>query len=111
MPYGKARGVVVSSLNNTSRKGLQEDGMKMKMEMKAVRNTYSEFIEFDLEEAVSTNVKRYISESGLTAQELSYRTNLSVATINRLKAGQNLSIQGICALAEALGKSWRVFFA
>ena len=85
--------------------------MKMKMEMKAVRNTYSEFIEFDLEEAVSTNVKRYISESGLTAQELSYRTNLSVATINRLKAGQNLSIQGICALAEALGKNWRVFFA
>ena len=81
------------------------------MEMKAVRNTYSEFVEFDLEDAVSKNVKRCIRESGFTAQELSYRTNLSVATINRLKAGQNLSVQGICALAWALGKDWREFFA
>ena len=49
--------------------------------------------------------------SGFTAEQLSYRTNLSVATINRLKAGQNLSIHGICALADALNKDWRVFFA
>ena len=80
------------------------------MEMKAVRNTYSEFMEFDLQDVVSANVKRCVAESGLTAQEVCYRTNLSIATINRLKAGEHLSIRGICALAEALGKNWREFF-
>ena len=83
----------------------------MKMEMKAVRNNYSEFLVFDLQDVVSENVKRCVAQSGYTAEEISYRANLSVATINRLKAGQNLSIHGICALAEALGKDWRVFFA
>ena len=82
--------------------------MKMKS---CTRNNYSEFIEFEIQDVVSKNVKRCVAQSGYTAEELSYRTNLSVATINRYKAGQNLSIQGICALAEALGKSWRVFFA
>ena len=74
-------------------------------------NTYSEFLEFDLQDVFSENANRFISESGYTAEQLSYRTNLSVSTINRLKAGQNLTIHGICALAEALGKDWRVFFA
>ena len=82
----------------------------MKMD-NSTRNNYSEFVEFNLQFAVSKNVKRAIAESGYTAEELSYRTNLSVATINRLKAGQNLSIHGICALADALGKDWRIFFA
>ena len=75
------------------------------------RNTYSELLELDLQEVVSENIKRCVVESGFTAEQLSYRTNLSVATINRLKAGQNLSIRGICALADALNKDWRVFFA
>ena len=75
------------------------------------RNTYSELLELDLQEVVSENIKRCVAESDFTAQQLSYRTNLSVATINRLKAGQNLSIRGICALADALNKDWRVFFA
>ena len=75
------------------------------------RDNYSELQEFDLQDVVSENVKRCVAQSGYTAEELSYRANLSVATINRLKAGQNLSIHGICALAEALGKNWRVFFA
>ena len=70
----------------------------------------AEFMEFDLQDVVSANVKRCVAESGLTAQELCYRTNLSIATINRLKAGEHLSIRGICALAEALGKNWREFF-
>lgn len=83
----------------------------MKMEMKAVRNNYSELLELDLQDVVSENVKRCVAESGYTAEELGYRSNLSVATINRLKAGQNLSIHGICALADALNKDWRVFFA
>ena len=68
------------------------------------RNTYSELLELDLQEVVSENIKRCVAESGFTAEQLSYRTNLSVATINRLKAGQNLSIHGICALADALNK-------
>ena len=75
------------------------------------RNNYSELLQFELEDTVSENVKRCVAQSGYTAEELSYRTNLSVATINRLKAGQNLTFRGICALAEALGKDWRVFFA
>ena len=75
------------------------------------RNTYSELLELDLQEVVSENIKRCVAESGFTAEQLSYCTNLSVATINRLKAGQNLSIRGICALADALNKDWRVFFA
>ena len=74
------------------------------------RNTYSELLEFQLAETVSDNVKRYIFESGYTAQELSYRSNLSVPTINRLKAGEHLSIRGICALAEALNKQPEAFF-
>ena len=74
------------------------------------RNTYSEFLEFRLAEIVSDNVRRYIFESGYTAQELSTKTNLSVPTINRLKAGEHLSIRGICALAEALNKQPESFF-
>ena len=82
----------------------------MKTEIKVRRNTYSEFIEFELQDVVAANVKRCIAESGLTVDELCIRTNLSVATINRLKAGKNLSFHSICALAEALNKDWRVFF-
>lgn len=82
----------------------------MKTEMKVRRNTYSEFIEFELQDVVAANVKRCIAESGFTVDEICIRTNLSVATINRLKAGKNLSFHSICALAEALNKDWRVFF-
>ena len=82
----------------------------MKTEMKVRRNTYSEFIEFELQDVVAANVKRCIAESGLTVDEICIQTNLSVATINRLKAGKNLSFHSICALAEALNKDWRVFF-
>lgn len=82
----------------------------MKAEMKVKRNTYSEFIEFELQDVVAANVKRCIAESGFTVDEICIRTNLSVATINRLKAGKNLSFHSICALAEALNKDWRVFF-
>ena len=74
------------------------------------RNTYSEFLEFQLGEIVSDNVKRFVFESGFTAQEISYRSNLSVATINRLKAGEHLSVRSICALAEALNKQPESFF-
>ena len=82
----------------------------MKTEIKVRRNTYSEFIEFELQDVVAANVKRCIAESGLTVDEICIRTNLSVATINRLKAGKYLSFHSICALAEALNKDWRVFF-
>ena len=82
----------------------------MKTEKKVRRNTYSEFIEFDLQDVVAANVKRCIAESGFTVEEICIRTNLSVATINRLKAGKNLSFHSIGALAEALNKDWRVFF-
>ena len=82
----------------------------MKAEMKVKRNTYSEFIEFELQDAVGVNVKHCIADSGFTVDEICIRTNLSVATINRLKAGKNLSFHSICALAEALNKDWRVFF-
>ena len=82
----------------------------MKAEMKVKRNTYSEFIEFELQDVVAANVKRCIADSGLTVDEICIQTNLSVATINRLKAGKNLSFHSICALAEALNKDWRVFF-
>lgn len=82
----------------------------MKTEIKVRRNTYSEFIEFEFQDVVAANVKRCIAESGLTVDEICIRTNLSVATINRLKAGKNLSFHSICALAEALNKDWRVFF-
>ena len=78
--------------------------------MKVRRNTYSEFIEFELQDVVAANVKRCIAESGLTVDEICIRTNLSVATINRLKEKKNLSFHSICALAEALNKDWRVFF-
>ena len=82
----------------------------MKAEMKVKRNTYSEFIEFELQDAVGANVKHCIADSGFTVDEICIRTNLSVATINRLKAGKNLYFHSICALAEALNKDWRVFF-
>ena len=82
----------------------------MKTEIKVKRNTYSEFIEFELQDVVAANVKRCIADSGFTVDEICIRTNLSVATINRLKAGKNLSFHSICALAEALNKDWRVFF-
>lgn len=78
--------------------------------MKVKRNTYSEFIEFELQDAVGANVKHCIADSGFTVDEICIRTNLSVAIINRLKAGKNLSFHSICALAEALNKDWRVFF-
>lgn len=78
--------------------------------MKVKRNTYSEFIEFELQDAVGANVKHCIADSGFTVDEICIRTNLSVATINRLKAGKKLSFHSICALAEALNKDWRVFF-
>ena len=58
----------------------------MKAEMKVKRNTYSEFIEFELQDAVGANVKHCIADSGFTVDEICIRTNLSVATINRLKA-------------------------
>ena len=82
----------------------------MKTEIKVRRNTYSEFIEFELQDVVAANVKRCIADSGFTVDEICIRTNLSVATINRLKAGKTLSFHSICALAEALNKDWRVFF-
>lgn len=82
----------------------------MNSDTKAVRNTYSEFIEFDLQNVVSGNVTRCIAESGLTVEQISFRSNLSIATIHRLKAGKNLSLRSICALAEALNKDWRAFF-
>ena len=78
--------------------------------MKVKSNTYSEFIEFELQDAVGANVKHCIADSGFTVDEICIRTNLSVATINQLKAGKNLSFHSICALAEALNKDWRVFF-
>lgn len=81
------------------------------MHMKvSCRNSYSEFLEFRIQDVVSFNVRDFISQSGYTAEELSIRTNLSVATINRLKAGEHLSFQGICALAECLGKDPLSFF-
>ena len=82
----------------------------MKTEIKVRRNTYSEFIEFELQDVVAANVKRCIAESGLTVDEICIRTNLSVATINRHKEKKNLSFHSICTLAEALNKDWRVFF-
>ena len=72
--------------------------------------TYSEFLEFRLQDIVSENVRRFISIAGYTAKDLHYKTNLSLATINRLKAGEHLSIQGVCALAEALNKNPEDFF-
>ena len=82
----------------------------MKTEMKDKRNTYSEYIELELQDEVGANVKHCIADSGFTVDEICIRTTLSVATINRLKAGKNLSFHSICALAEALNKDWRVFF-
>ncbi len=72
--------------------------------------TYSEFLEFRVQDVVSENVKSFIQQSGFTTEQLCYKTNLSIATINRLKAGEHLSIQGICALAEALNKDPLLFF-
>ena len=79
--------------------------------MKVSRNNFGELIEFDLQEVVAKNARRLISQSGLTVEELSIKTNLSAATINRIKAGQNLSIHSICIMADVLGGDWRVFFA
>ena len=76
-----------------------------------VRNvTYSEFLEFRVQDVVSSNVKYYIARTGFTAEYLSNITNLSIATINRLKAGEHISLQGICALAEALNVDPLKFF-
>ena len=76
-----------------------------------VRNvTYSEFLEFRLQEIVSANVKYYIARAGFTTEWLSNTTNLSIATINRLKAGEHLSFRGICSLADALGIDPLSFF-
>ena len=72
----------------------------MKTKMKVRRNTYSEFLEFDLQNVLASNVKRYIAESGLSIDELCIRTNLSHATISRLKTGKNISFRSLCALAE-----------
>lgn len=74
------------------------------------RNSYSEFLEFRLLDIIADNVKKAISRSGFTAEELSMRTNLSVATINRLKVGEHVTIKGICALAEALNEDPESFF-
>lgn len=78
--------------------------------MKARNVTYSEFLEFRVQDVVSANVKHYIARAGFTAEKLSYKTNLSIATINRLKAGEHISLQGICALAEALDIDPLLFF-
>ena len=78
--------------------------------MAKLNNSYSEFLEFQLEEVVSFNVKRLIKASSYSTEYLSNRTGLSIPTINRLKAGQHLSIKGICALAEVLNVSPCVFF-
>ena len=78
--------------------------------MKARNVTYSEFLEFRVQDVVSANVKYYIARTGFTAEYLSNITNLSIATINRLKAGEHLSLQGICALAEALDIDPLLFF-
>lgn len=74
------------------------------------RNSYSEFLLFGLMDVVSENVRRFVDASGLSAEELSYRSNLSIATIYRLRSGQNVTFQGICALAEALNKNPLSFF-
>ena len=78
--------------------------------MKARNVTYSGFLEFRVQDVVSANVKYYIARTGFTAEYLSNITNLSIATINRLKAGEHLSLQGICALAEALDIDPLLFF-
>lgn len=78
--------------------------------MEATRNTFSEFLEFRLSEIVAKNIRYYVKKSQKNTQELSYASNLSLATINRLKNGEHLSIQGICALAEALSVDPLEFF-
>lgn len=72
--------------------------------------TYSEFLEFHVQDVVSSNVKRLVKRSGKTTEYLSNVSNLSIPTINRLKAGQHLSIQSLCALAEALSVDPLDFF-
>lgn len=78
--------------------------------MALFNNSYSEFLEFRVEEVVSSNVRRFIKSSGFTTEYLSNRTGLSIPTINRLKAGRHLSIQSICALAEVLSVDPLDFF-
>lgn len=78
--------------------------------MKARNVTYSEFLEFRIQDVVSANMKYFIALSGFTAEQLCFKTNLSIATINRLKAGEHLSFQGICAIAEALNRDPLEFF-
>ena len=81
------------------------------MSAKTPRNvTFSEIWEFRLLEIISYNVKRFISASGYTTQEISYKTDLSVATINRLKKGESFSLPAICRLAEAFNKFTEEFF-
>ena len=80
------------------------------MSAKTPRNvSFSEIWEFRLQEIISYNVKRFIPASGYTTQELSYKTDLSVATINRLKKG-DFSVHAICKLAEVLDKFSEEFF-
>ncbi len=74
------------------------------------RSSFAELNEMRVQDVVSYNVKNFISKSGYTAEQLSTRANLSIATINRLKAGEHISIQGICALAEALDRDPLSFF-
>ena len=74
------------------------------------RSSFAELNEMRVQDVVSFNVKNFISKSGYTAEQLSTRANLSIATINRLKAGEHISIQGICALAEALDRDPLSFF-
>lgn len=71
---------------------------------------YQELAEFRIQEIVSENVKRFIYESDITTEQLCYKAGLSIATINRLKAGTHLSIQGICALADVLERDPLDFF-
>lgn len=78
--------------------------------MALFNNSYSEFLEFRVEEVVSSNVKKLIKASGYNTEYLSNRTGLSIPTINRLKAGQHLSIHGICSLAEVLDVDPLSFF-
>ena len=54
--------------------------------------TYSEFLEFRIQDIVSSNVKRFISISGFTAKDLKYKTNLSLATIKKTTFSLNENV-------------------
>ena len=78
--------------------------------MAMFNSSFSELMEFRLGEVVSSNIKRLIKGSGLTTEYLSFHTNLSIPTINRLKAGQHFSVHSLCALAEVLNVDPLSFF-